>query len=404
MLKVKLDMKLKTYEEFRKSIYKKQANIIVCVCIVLIAFSAVYLIRGFLFDSIPFVTQEHLAIIYLPVGIYAFIALLLLLSLLGKQEKYWKLIELISCVTVSILPYWGLLIMIISVIEGRRVNFLIWVIGMLASCAGICILPYVSIANQVLAVAVSWIACSYHNVEFGESQQVNFIAYGIICVWAAVIRFYDEYGEFKVNQELTIAMARATKNKEEADKANAAKGTFLAHMSHEIRTPINTIMGMDELILRESDVTQITEYASNIKNAGSMLLALINNILDFSKIEAEKMEIMPDSYHLASTLTDLINMISNIAKTKGLEFKIFVNEDIPVKLYGDEIRVKQIVSNLLTNAVKYTKEGTVIFSVDYKMLSSEQIELVFTVKDTGIGIKAEDMDKLCHSFQRLDET
>lgn len=404
MLKDKSYLKLKTYTEFRKSIYKKQANIIICVCFVLIAFSSFYLIRGFLFDSIPFVTKEHLLMIYAPIGIYALLALAHLTIFLRKKEKYWNLIEVISYLTVSILPYWGLEIMIISVIEGRKVNFLIWVIGMLGSCAGICILPYISIANQILVVAVSWTACSYYNVEFGESQRINFIVYGCICVWAAIIRFFNEYGEFKVNQELTIAMERATRNKEEADKANAAKGTFLAHMSHEIRTPINTIMGMDELILRESDEPQIMEYAGNIKNAGDMLLALINNILDFSKIEAGKMEIKPGSYHLASTLTDLINMIHDRVKDKGLEFKINVNKDTPVKLFGDEIRLKQIVTNLLTNAVKYTKEGSVFLAVDYKMLSSDQVELIFTVKDTGVGIKEEDMDKLCHSFQRLDET
>lgn len=392
-----------TYKEFRKSIGRKQANIIICICIILIAFCAYYLINGFVLHSIHFVTKEHLAMIYFPIGIYALIALFLLVILIPKYQKCWRIVELVSYFTISILPYWGLMIMIISVIEGRKINFLIWVIGMLSSCAGICILPYISIANQLLAVVVSWISCSYYNVDFGESQRINFLVYGIICAWAAIIRFYDGYAEFKINQELSVAMERATKNKEEADKANAAKGTFLAHMSHEIRTPINNIMGMDELILRESDVPQIREYAENIKSAGNMLLALINDILDFSKIEAGKVEILPVSYHLASILTDLINMINLRAKSKGLEFKIFVNEDTPVRLFGDAIRVKQVVTNLLTNAIKYTRKGSVVFTVDYKMLSDQQVELIFSIKDTGIGIKEEDMKKLCHSFQRLDE-
>lgn len=403
MQKVISYFRLQTYKEFRKAICMKQANIIICVCFVLIAFSSVYLIRGFVLNSIPFITKKHLAMIYAPMGIYAVVALAILYFFTRKRQKYWNLIEIVSYLTVSILPYWGLEIMIISVIEGRTVNFLIWVIGMLASCAGICILPYVSITNQILVVVVSWIACDYYNVEFGESQRINFIVYGCICVWAALVRFFDEYGEFKVNQELTVAMEKATRNKEEADKANTAKGVFLAHMSHEIRTPINTILGMDELILRESEESRIIEYADTIKNAGNMLLALINDILDFSKIEAGKMKIIPVRYHLASTLTDLVNMIQNRAKAKGLDFSISVNEKMPVKFYGDEIRVKQVVTNLLTNAVKYTKEGEVSFSVDYEMLTDDQAELIFSVKDTGIGIKEEDLDKLCHSFQRLDE-
>ena len=192
------------------------------------------------------------------------------------------------------------------------------------------------------------------------------------------------------------------REKEAAVRANAAKSSFLANMSHEIRTPINVVLGMDEIIIRETKEESTLESAVNIQNAGKTLLSLINDILDFSKIESGKFEIVPVNYQLSSMLNDIVNMINSRAAEKDLEFKIQVNEEIPSGLIGDEVRVRQIITNILTNAVKYTDEGYVLFDVDYEKRGFD-ILLKISVTDTGRGIREEDIDKLFNSFQRVDE-
>lgn len=187
-----------------------------------------------------------------------------------------------------------------------------------------------------------------------------------------------------------------------ADSANRAKSDFLASMSHEIRTPINAVMGLNEMILRESDDDNIKEYSINIQNASKTLISLINDILDLSKIEAGKMEILPDNYELSNVLNDVVNMIQLKARQKGLQFKVDIDEKIPNKLYGDEIRIRQILINILNNAVKYTKEGMVHLTVNQEKIENNQIILKVAVKDSGIGIKKEDMGKLFENFERLD--
>ncbi len=190
-----------------------------------------------------------------------------------------------------------------------------------------------------------------------------------------------------------------------AETANKAKSSFLANMSHEIRTPINTVLGMNEMILRESEDSTILYYARNIKSAGKSLLNLINDILDFSKIEAGKTEITPVEYNLAVLLEDLLILMQSRAYDKGLAFNIDFDPKIPEKLKGDEGRIRQIITNLLTNAIKYTKEGSILFSVGYKKDEEEpeNIYLMVSVSDTGSGIRQEDMGRLFNKFERIDE-
>ena len=185
---------------------------------------------------------------------------------------------------------------------------------------------------------------------------------------------------------------------------NKAKDDFLANMSHEIRTPLNGILGMDEMIIRDTKESRVRDYALEIKSAGNTLLSIINDILDLSKIESGNFEIVPAEYDIASVLNDVLNMTRIRAQKKGLKYDFNVSSDIPSVLFGDEIRIRQVLLNIINNAIKYTNEGSV--SVD---ISSEQImmgnyiNLIVKVSDTGMGIREEDMDKLFKSFQRLDE-
>ncbi len=194
--------------------------------------------------------------------------------------------------------------------------------------------------------------------------------------------------------------------KEAADKAIAAgraKGQFLAQMSHEIRTPINAVLGMNEMILRECSDDKILDYSENIQSAGRTLLSLINSILDFSKIEDGKMEIIAVKYDTASMINNLVHSIQQRAKNAGLEFIVDVDEKLPSMLLGDDVRVTQVIMNLLTNAVKYTESGSVTLSLMTEERDGDDIEILVRVKDTGIGIKKEDMDKLFASFERIEE-
>lgn len=190
---------------------------------------------------------------------------------------------------------------------------------------------------------------------------------------------------------------------EEVVRANEAKSQFLANMSHEIRTPINGILGMDSVLLKECHDENLREYAKNIQSAGQSLLSIINDILDISKIESGKMEILTIRYQLFSVLNDCYNLTKIKLQNKPVSFIMQINEKLPSWLYGDEVRIRQIINNFLSNAVKYTKEGNITFELDFEEKTDEQILLVITVRDTGIGIKEEDLGKLFESFTRIEE-
>jgi len=237
-------------------------------------------------------------------------------------------------------------------------------------------------------------------IIFFAFNGVNFVANQII-----VLIEYERLRSMEQERSLDDMLRVVEIKVDEARNAAKSKSDFLSNMSHEIRTPINAVLGMNEMISRESHDPQISEYSRNIASSGIMLLALINDILDFSKIESGKVAIIRVEYQLSTVVNDLMNMIKERAEKKNLGLKLKINPQIPNYLYGDEVRIRQIVLNLLTNAVKYTDEGTITLNVDFVNRSNKsQIDLILSVKDTGHGIKKQDINKLFNSFQRLEES
>ncbi len=194
------------------------------------------------------------------------------------------------------------------------------------------------------------------------------------------------------------------KQAKEIEGLVASQNRFFSSMSHEIRTPINTIIGLNEMILRENISDEITEDAVNIRAAGRMLLNTINDILDMSKFSAGDMHLVIDNYRTGDMLSNIVGMLWLRAKEKNLEFKINVAPDIPTELKGDEMRIKQVIMNILNNAIKYTKEGTVSLSVECDKKADGMINMIYTVEDTGMGIKKEDIPYLFTAFKRVDES
>ena len=231
-------------------------------------------------------------------------------------------------------------------------------------------------------------------------------SYAVACVVLFVTFFYYEAPAYRrmntVEKELEESRVRAEASAQRTNAANRAKSDFLANTSHEIRTPMNAILGMNEIILKDSHDPEIRQAALDIRRAGNHLLAIINNILDISKIESGKMELYKSDYHLWQLLKDLEESHYEMIHEKKLKFTLDIDKTIPEHLFGDEGRIRQIMGNLLDNAIKYTTKGSVTLSVGGHMDSRSQLKLVMSVSDTGIGIRDEDIDKLFISFGRVN--
>lgn len=275
-----------------------------------------------------------------------------------------------------------------------------------------------------------------HIGDFGKFSRFGMTVFSLLMVFVHILKVIRGYSasiaenarhmEMEVqmieekNQELMIANEEAEKAKADAIAAANAKSVFLANMSHEIRTPINAILGMDTMILRECNDNEILEYAGNIQSASQTLLSLINDILDFSKIETGKLELVAGDYALSSLINDVYHMLISKAKEKGLALNVESDKNLPAKLYGDEVRIRQIIVNILNNAIKYTQKGSVTLTVEMSDMKlsdmpdhsndskSENITdkntiITFRIADTGIGIKKENISHLFDSFSRFDE-
>ncbi|MCR4657276.1 MAG: response regulator [Lachnospiraceae bacterium] len=257
-----------------------------------------------------------------------------------------------------------------------------------------CILSYTPLETMTTWFLLAYIPAG----DLMASRSIDWLLLGIASLGFIILLIFNSIVMMTYNRRLSEAA-------QQANQANEAKSSFLSTMSHDIRTPMNAILGLNEMVLRDSGDENIRMYSESIRTAGRTLLGIINDILDFSKIEAGKMEIINVDYSFASLLNDLVNMVQKKAEDKGLSLNLDIDRNIPMTLNGDEIRIKQVITNILSNAVKYTDEGCITLSVHSDKLKDkpDSVLLRISVKDTGIGIKPEDLDRLFVAFERIEE-
>lgn len=215
-----------------------------------------------------------------------------------------------------------------------------------------------------------------------------------------MVKDYQKEMNRFLNQE-SIVKAVEAQNKE-LQELEKERTKFFSNMSHEIRTPLNAILGMNEVILREATEDSIRCYAKDVKNSGRFLLSIVNDILDYSKIKAGKMQIVPAEYNLADMVKEINRLVKSYIGEKQLVYEVKISEELPKRLYGDEVRITQIIVNLLTNAIKYTPEGKVLFEIMPEKTEEGRFALAVKVQDTGIGIKKEELERLFTDYERLD--
>ncbi len=249
--------------------------------------------------------------------------------------------------------------------------------------------------EKELIVSVEKEAQLFENAFFKVYVIAAFVFVVIFCTWILA-----RYGSVNV---IRRQYEEIRKSKEAAECANTAKSQLLANVSHEIRTPLNTIIGMDELILREDISDDVKRYAMNIRTAGASLLSIINDILDFSKIESGKMKIIEREYRTDELFHELAESLHVRAAEKNLSADIKLSEEMPSGLYGDPLRIKQVLQNLLSNAVKYTESGTITLSAEVENIIEDEVFINISVRDTGIGIKEENISSLFEKYERFDE-
>ena len=245
-----------------------------------------------------------------------------------------------------------------------------------------------------------YIAFYYPDIISGHTKEMQYMDTLISVMWVGVVVYIMVWFQ---NRLYKSQNRQAREDAKKVEELNRSQNRFFSNMSHEIRTPINTIIGLNEMILREDVSDEVAEDAANIQAASKMLLHLINDILDMSKLESGQMVLTNTEYNPGDMLSDLVGMLWIRAKDKGLEFHINVAPDIPSGLYGDEVRIKQVLINIVNNAIKYTSEGSVTLSIQCQKRDDDMANVVYSVTDTGMGIKKEDIPYLFTAFKRVDE-
>lgn len=374
--------------------------------------------------------QHRLINIFLSIGIIALMVCLVFDMIVGTAARsFFVMVLLIVSFVISLLiaNKWNkpniagiilsvvtnyLLMPLLYVVEGGKESGMPLWLTLAALFVWLVVdgWPCIVIYIGDIIIYASLFIIEYHHPDIVEKMSGRYAEYvdyifgiaAVTLIFGLIFKFETRIYE-KKRKELEEKEKELTEINLSLEKANEAKSIFLARMSHEIRTPINAVIGMNEVIMRESSERNILNYASNIETASHTLLSLINDILDFSKMESGLMKIIPDEYDVYSLLSDCYTLLDMRAKGKGLKLKLEYNEKLPARMKGDDVRIRQIATNLLTNAVKYTDSGSITFEVDYVKKEGDRIDLIIRVTDTGRGISEEGLKNIFDSFSRADE-
>lgn len=399
---IKKTYSVERYRPFRKSILEKQLSFTKGVLFLMPAISVFVLTCRLIIPEAFYFRDSVLLIIYLSIFVVDIPLLILVLRFQKDAQNHFILMEFCSYFIMSFLPFWGLMTLILPYPDTGEVNPLIWSMCILGFAGGICILPVYALAYTAFFFVISGLSFAKFDVNLGTNMWFNLVCFAVITAEISRIRFFREYNIFKLSQMKDDLARDAESARDAAQRASNAKNSFLAHISHEIRTPINAILGADELIIRESSEPGTISYANNIMSAGQLLLALVDDVLDMSLIESGDLELVPSAYNFSEMIADIDRIIRPKANEKKLNFIVNIEERTPRTLKGDCVRVRQIILNLLTNAVKYTEKGSVTITTDFTLKPHNKIELEISVKDTGIGIAEQDFKSITEVFTRLD--
>lgn len=333
---------------------------------------------------INFVTGAN-AVMYVTLSVFLWFTLSVIIYRASKNRY-----QLLICFLIA--AYFMMMYFVVSGgVDGFSIVWLLIVPPAGMYCFGLYYGTLFSALLEISLVVYMWTPLFKYGYQYTNTYRLRFpMVYFVVIVLCTVI----QYRVYKSHKEQQLLI-------EKLENANRTKGDFLANMSHEIRTPMNSIIGMCELIMREDIDDGVRENCYNIQNSSRNLLSIINDILDFSKIESGKTEIIEDTFNIGSTINDVINMAVTRIGDKDIELIVRVDPKIPAGIVGDEIRIRQIIINLMTNAVKFTNQGCVILEMTYESTDTGMMFNI-AVEDTGIGIAKENMDKLFTSFQQVD--
>lgn len=310
----------------------------------------------------------------------------------GEQNlaKQGHFIQHLTWLEVVGLYSWSMLALYFSITEGRTMNFYTWLIVALVVVAGFTFNIYESICLNLYGITgLMVIALKYWDRVEDKTQIYNIVIFFLVLTYFMVSKYVVFMNDYKHG----LANKRMQEEKER----------FMVNVTHEMRTPLTAVLGKNEIILNDTKEEATKELSKEIASGGKILLTLINDILDFSKLEAGKMTISPAEYSTHVITDEIVDILSSEATKKNLELKAEFGEEIPAKLFGDDVRIRQVIMNLLSNAIKYTKQGSVVFKIDFeKNGDSEYGKLIVKIKDTGVGIKPEDIPKLTEAFSRVD--
>ncbi|MBR5368283.1 MAG: response regulator [Lachnospiraceae bacterium] len=393
---------VRRYYPFRKLILRKQVSFSVGILLLLCAFSVIGLIMRLVPDTPDKLFLGPTLATYLLPLILSAPLLFVMLKYNKDCENNFKKLECCCYATVSLLPVWTLIVLLLPSSEDGY-SPIVWAIGILAFSGSICLLPLYSLSFLLVYFGICATLFHFIDIDFGPNKWTDLVILEAVAIMVSTIRFLREYDTFCIGESMSSLAEEADAARQSAEKASNAKDAFLTHMSHEIRTPINAILGSNELITRKTTDPEIRSYADDIMNSGNLLLSTINDILDMSRIESGSMEIVSSPYSFVDMLHETDECLRPLAVAKKLSFIMNIDERTPSKFCGDSIRVRQIITNLLSNAIKYTKHGSVTLTTDFSLLPKNRAELQFTVSDTGIGIKSEDIVHLTDRFRRIDD-